>query len=110
VTREDGSDSSRNISQIETRIWPDIGRKEDVDAALVWKHPHGVLRQFPELKVIVNLGVGVNFVLADPELPANVPIVRLVDQGLTRRITEYVVLHIEPANVIVFADADRGSA
>jgi glyoxylate/hydroxypyruvate reductase A len=84
---------AKYLPEIETRIWPDIGRKEDVVAALVWKHPHGVLRQFPKLKLIVNLGAGANFVLADPELPANVPIVRLVDQGLTRRITEYVALH-----------------
>jgi glyoxylate/hydroxypyruvate reductase A len=82
-----------HLPEVETRFWPDVGRKEDIVAALVWKHPHGVLQLFPNLKIIVNLGAGVNFILADPELPAGVPIVRLVDLGLTRRITEYAALH-----------------
>ena len=81
------------IPEIEMRIWPEIGRKEDIVAALVWKHPAGALRQFPNLQIIINLGAGVNFILADPLLPAGVPIVRLVDDGLSRRIAEYAALH-----------------
>ena len=70
------------LPEVETRIWPEIGRAEDIIAALVWKHPPGVLRQFPELRLIINLGAGVNFVLSDPDLPPGVPIARLVDEGL----------------------------
>jgi len=84
---------AERLPEVETRIWPDFGSKDDIVAALVWKHPPGALRQFPNLKIIVNLGAGVNFILADPDLPPGVPIVRLVDPGLTRRITEYVALH-----------------
>jgi glyoxylate/hydroxypyruvate reductase A len=76
------------------RIWPETGRVEDVVAALVWKHPEGALRRFPNLKLIINLGAGVDPIFADPQLPDGIPIVRLVDPELTRGMTEYVVLHV----------------
>src|SRR5437899_11137977 len=40
-----------------------------------------------------SLGVGVDYIFADPGLP-DVPIVRIVDPDLTMRMTEYVVLHV----------------
>ncbi|PWE53716.1 glyoxylate/hydroxypyruvate reductase A [Metarhizobium album] len=62
-------------------------------AALVWKHPYGALRHFNRLRLIVNLGAGVDHIVGDPDLPAGVPIVRLVDPGLTDRMSEYVLMH-----------------
>jgi glyoxylate/hydroxypyruvate reductase A len=84
---------ARALPEFDVRFWPEIGRPEDVEIALVWKHPEGALRQFPRLRLIVNLGAGVDYILADSLLPKNVPVVRLVDPGLTRRMTEYVALH-----------------
>ena len=82
------------MPELEVRVWPDIGRAEDVVAALVWKHPDGALNRFPNLKVVINLGAGVDPIFADPHLPPDIPIVRLVDPELTRGMTEYVVLHV----------------
>ena len=31
--------------------------------------PHGLLAKFPNLKAIINLGAGVDHLLADPDLP-----------------------------------------
>lgn len=80
--------AGRNI-----RLWPDqIGDPAGIAYACVWRAPHGLLSQFPNLKVIFNLGAGADHVLADPELP-NVPLVRAANPDLSGRVTEYCVLH-----------------
>jgi glyoxylate/hydroxypyruvate reductase A len=60
--------------------------------AAVWKPEPGLLARFPKLEVIFNLGAGVDALLKDETLP-DVPLVRVVAQDLTKRMTEYVVLH-----------------
>ena len=52
-----------------------------------------MLAKFPDLKAIINLGAGVDHLLADPALPS-VPLGRVVHADLTGRVTEYVVLHV----------------
>src|SRR5262245_6335057 len=76
------------------RAWPDrVGNRAEVAYACAWKAPHGVLAEFPSLQVIFSLGAGVDHLMGDPRLP-DVPVVRIVDPDLTRRMTEYVVLHV----------------
>lgn len=65
----------------------------DVLYALTWKPPEGLLRTLPNLKVIFNLGAGVDALLSDTDLP-DVPIVRLVDDNLTWRMGEWVTLQV----------------
>ncbi len=79
---------------LDFRVWPATGPVEDIEFALVWKHPPGELRRYPNLKVIFQLGAGVDNLLRDPGLPPGVPIVRLVDHGLTIGMSEYVLLHV----------------
>lgn len=75
------------------RCWPDdIGNRNDIGIACVWRAPHGLLATLPNLKLIVSLAAGVDHLLADPSLPG-VPIVRAADPDLSMRVTEYVVLH-----------------
>ncbi len=61
--------------------------------AAVWKPEPGLLNRFPKLEVIFNLGAGVDALMKDTTLP-NVPLVRVVNADLTKRMTEYVVLHV----------------
>src|SRR5690242_15135999 len=78
----------------ELRVWPQtIGNPSDVAYACVWNPPHGLLSGFPNLKAIINLGAGVDHLLADAKLP-RVPIARVAHADLTTRVTEYVVLHV----------------
>src|SRR5437667_44835 len=65
----------------------------DVHYAAVWKPASGELAAFPNLRVIFNLGAGVDALMADTSLP-NVPLVRVAVSDLTQRMTEYVVLHV----------------
>jgi len=61
--------------------------------AAVWKPLPGELAAFANLKVIFNLGAGVDALMADSSLP-KVPLVRVALADLTDRMREYVVLHV----------------
>ncbi len=65
----------------------------EVHYAAVWKPVPSELAAFPNLKVIFNLGAGVDALMADRSLP-KVPLVRVAVDDLTGRMTEYVVLHV----------------
>ncbi|WP_448954200.1 2-hydroxyacid dehydrogenase [Labrys neptuniae] len=74
------------------RAWPDIGNPADITYAAVWKQPPGLLATLPNLKGVISLGAGVDHVLSDPDLP-KVPLGRVVDDNLTTRMSEWVVMH-----------------
>jgi glyoxylate/hydroxypyruvate reductase A len=78
---------------LDVRVAPHVGRPEDIDTALAWQPPQGLLATLPSLKLIVSVGAGVDALVQDPTLP-DVPLVRFVDQDLTGRMTEYVTLHV----------------
>jgi len=76
------------------RLWPDrLGDPAGVAYAAAWLPPVGAFAAFPNLRAIFSLGAGVDGVLADRTLP-QVPLVRVVDPHLMRRMTEYVTLHV----------------
>ncbi len=78
------------------RVYPEAGDLAQIDVALAWKAPYGVLGELPNLRLICSLGMGVDHLLQDPTLPARVPIVRLVDPNMIEQMSEYVlyaVLH-----------------
>jgi len=84
----------RLLPDLEIRVWPQIGNSSEIDVALVWRPPAGLLASLPNLKLIAGLGAGVDHVLADPLLPAGVPVVRLIDPYMTAAMSEYVQLQV----------------
>jgi len=108
-TSETGKPTILFLSEVSDKSWPSalaaafpehrlVTRLEDADpantvAGLVWKHPYGSLAAYRNMRVLINLGAGVDHIVGDPDLPAGVPIVRLVDPGLTARMAEYVLMH-----------------
>ena len=64
----------------------------EVHYAAVWKPKPGELAAFRNLRIIFNLGAGVDALMVDSTLP-DVPLVRVAVPDLTERMTEYVVLH-----------------
>ena len=78
---------------LDVRVAPDLGKAEEIEYALAWQPPNGLLKTLPNLRLIVSVGAGVDALLADPDLP-HVPMVRFVDADLTGRMTEYVALHV----------------
>ncbi|HSY57824.1 MAG TPA: glyoxylate/hydroxypyruvate reductase A, partial [Bradyrhizobium sp.] len=80
----------------ERRVWlvtEGGGDPADVHYAAVWKPAPGELAGFANLRVIFNLGAGVDALMADKSLP-KVPLVRVAVGDLTHRMTEYVALHV----------------
>jgi glyoxylate/hydroxypyruvate reductase len=78
---------------LDLRVAPDIGAEEEIDTALVWQPPAGLLATLPNLSLIVSVGAGVDALVHDPTLP-DVPLVRFVDPDLTGRMAEYIALHV----------------
>jgi phosphoglycerate dehydrogenase-like enzyme len=85
---------SRLEPGIDIRIWPDAGNTEDIEFALTWHHPPGELNKYGNLKCIASLGAGVDHILVDPDLPAGVPITRVVESSMAQSMSEYVVLAV----------------
>lgn len=83
----------REAPDLDVRIAPDLGNVADIDAALCWLPPRGLLATLPNLKLIVSVGAGVDALLEDPALP-QVPLVRFVDPDLTGRMAEYIALQV----------------
>ena len=83
----------RELPDLEFRIHPETGDPKDIEYALVWDPPAGLLASLPNLKAIFSLGAGVDHLFKDPSLPKNVPIVRLIDERLTAQMVEYAMLY-----------------
>ncbi len=79
---------------MEVRFYPEVGNPDDIEYALCFAMPHGVLSQFKNLKGIFSLGAGVDHFFADPDFPKHLPFARVVDDELTARMSEYVLQHV----------------
>ncbi|MGB8841197.1 MAG: glyoxylate/hydroxypyruvate reductase A [Aliidongia sp.] len=80
----------------ELEVWPasEIGDPAEIDVAIVWRPPPGWLAGLPNLKLILSQGAGVDHILNDPLRPRHVPIMRLIDPGMTRAMVEYVTFQV----------------
>lgn len=76
------------------RCWPDIGRPEEIEIALLGPGRRGLFGPLANLKLVVVLRAGVDDLLADPELPVDVPICRAQEPDGNRMMDEYVLLHV----------------
>src|SRR5246127_3770879 len=67
-----------------------LGKTDDIEIALAWKPDPGLLATLRNLRLIVSLGMGVDHLLTDDRLP-DVPIVRIMDEGLIGQMSEYAI-------------------
>ena len=80
-----------NLPEIAIRVSPDVDDPAEIDYALVWKPPTGMLAGLPNLKAIFSIAAGIDHILADAERPAHLPIVRMADPYLRAMMTEYAI-------------------
>jgi len=71
--------------------WNEVDDPDSVQYACVWQPEAGRLREFGGLKAIMSLAAGTDHILIDPDLPTGVPIIRIVDNTLVDRMSEYVL-------------------
>lgn len=69
-----------------------LDRLADIEVALAWAPPIGLLASLPNLRLIVSLGMGVDHLIKDTALPAGPPITRIHDPQLIDQMVEYAVL------------------
>jgi len=78
------------LPDAEVWMWtPDTTRRQ-ADYAIVWAPPAELFSSQRGLKAVFNLGAGVDGVLALPNMPEGVPLVRLSDAGMAVQMAEYV--------------------
>lgn len=82
------------LPDLDVRFWKQPGNIGEIEFALVWKPPPGMLKTFPNLRAVFSVGAGVDSLLNDPELPAGIPVCRMVDESLTQGMVEYSILHV----------------
>lgn len=80
----------RAMPGLEVRVWPDVGDPDDIAYALVWKPPHGFLAPFRNLKLLINLGAGIDSLVGRTDLP-DLPVMRLSDPDMTGQMVAYCV-------------------
>jgi glyoxylate/hydroxypyruvate reductase A len=81
-------------SSLDIRMFPDAGDPAVIEAAVVWTaHDMAELRRYPNLRLIVSMGAGVDHLLRPPGPPPGVPVARLKDARLTQGMTEWVALN-----------------
>jgi glyoxylate/hydroxypyruvate reductase A len=80
---------------LDIRLFPAAGDPADIEAAVVWtSHDMAELRRYPNLRLIVSMGAGVDHLMRPPGPPPGIPVARLVDERLTQGMTEWVLLNV----------------
>ncbi|MDN6310040.1 MAG: 2-hydroxyacid dehydrogenase [Flavobacteriaceae bacterium] len=78
---------------LDIQVYPDVDDAEGIEFAISWRHPEGLYKDFPNLKVIASMGAGVHHVLKDKTIPEDVEITRIVDENLTRDMSDFALLN-----------------
>ena len=89
----------RHDATLDMEVWPDVERPESITYAIVARLPQGVLSPFINLKAILSTWAGVEGLLADTSVPADIPIVRMVEPSLTQGMVEYVCCQVLNAHL-----------
>lgn len=71
------------------RMWPDIGNSAEVRYLVTWQLPERLEQTFPNLEVVFTIGAGVDQIDFS-EVPAHIPIVRMIDPAIIDGMVEYV--------------------
>ncbi|MGX9568146.1 MULTISPECIES: 2-hydroxyacid dehydrogenase [Pseudomonas] len=79
---------AEHAPDIEWRAWPDIGDARDIQYLAAWQAPDDIETVLPNLKVLFALSAGVDQ-LDLGRLPTTLPVVRLLDPGISQGMCEY---------------------
>lgn len=80
----------RCCPDIDLRLGKELGDLAEIDAAVCWYPPHGLLARLPRLQLAQSLGAGVDHIMADPDLPPQLPVCRIVDPQMAAGMRAYV--------------------
>lgn len=86
------------LPEAEVHVWDANGPAVDADYAIVWQPPAELFEREKKLKAVFNLGAGIDGLLAVPNLPARLPVVRLEDAGMSVQMAEFVLHQLVEAS------------
>ncbi|SCB54989.1 glyoxylate/hydroxypyruvate reductase A [Bradyrhizobium shewense] len=75
------------------RLWPDIGDPADIRYLVAWVPPDDIATRFPNLELVFSVGAGVDQFDAT-KVPANIPLVRMLEPGIAETMVEYVTMAV----------------
>jgi glyoxylate/hydroxypyruvate reductase A len=75
------------------QVYPEVRDPAAITTAIVWRPPLGFFAPLTGLRLVVNLGAGVDSLLGRGDLP-DVPIVRMSDPGMVSMMTSYVLFSV----------------
>lgn len=81
------------LPDLDFRVDPDVGDPAEVNYVLAWMPPDGFFARFPNLKLVTNLGAGVDRLVNRDDL-VPVKFSRLNDPGMIAMMTSYVVFAV----------------
>jgi glyoxylate/hydroxypyruvate reductase A len=82
------------LPELETRVWPATGDATAIEYVACWNPPSGCFAPLVNLRAVFALGAGVDRLLARPDLPASVALIRLTDAGMAEQMVEYALLGV----------------
>ncbi|MBY6048566.1 2-hydroxyacid dehydrogenase [Vannielia litorea] len=82
-----------HLPDVEIARAEDVTEPERVRYTLVWKPPAGFFARFPNLSMVINLGAGVDQLVARDDLPS-VPVTRLSDPEMGRMMAGFVLFSV----------------
>lgn len=80
-----------HLPEARVSVWEPGAAATGADYAVVWRPAAEVFASEPGLRAVFNIGAGVDALLALPTLPADLPVVRLEDAGMSLQMAEYVL-------------------
>ncbi|MBS6437367.1 MULTISPECIES: 2-hydroxyacid dehydrogenase [Pantoea] len=84
---------AQHAPDIQLHLWPETGDPLEVEMLIAWQPPERLLETFPGLKALLSVGAGADqFDLA--ALPPDLPVVRMIEPGLTQGMVEYVTFAV----------------
>jgi glyoxylate/hydroxypyruvate reductase A len=95
-------------ADVDLRVGANLGALEDIDAAVCWYPPPGLLARMPKLQLVQSLAAGIDHILLDPHLPRETPLCRIVDADMASGMATYVswaVIHRQRAMDAYLASA-----
>ena len=84
---------ARELPEVDFRCSADEGKLSDVRQLVAWTIPQGIIERLSNLEVIFSIGAGVDQ-LDLGAVPHGVRIVRMIETGITRTMSEYVAMAV----------------
>jgi glyoxylate/hydroxypyruvate reductase A len=84
---------AEHAPDIPFRVWPDVGDPAQVRYLAAWTLPADLVKGLPNLEVVFCVGMGVDQ-LDLSQVPASIPVVRMIEPGLVDGMVEFGTLAV----------------